>query len=428
VFALALLLGVMLLLPGVAHSVGMATSAAVPWVQFHGDAASRGFNPFETIVGLNNVSSLSLTWIGDGATVGEDLVFRSSPVVGKGLVFFGTDQGQVLAFRATGCGSSSCDPVWRADLPQSIYNTPSIFQDTLFVGTASPQGRFYAFDAAGCGGFCSPTWSAPLQVGESSSKVSNGVVYVGSDGATPGLYAFDAHGCGQSTCSPMWVGTTSAVESTPAISGGFVYVAGQDGYLDVFQADGCGSSTCDPVWRGKMGAPSYGASPAVWDGLVFQPSFDGRLNVFDASGCGGNTCQPLWKGDLENYGESSPAVAKGWVFIGHHEGWLAAFKASGCGQQLCEPNWFGQPPGPVAENDSSPMVANGVVYIGSMANKIDAFKAAGCGHTSCNPLWEFITQDPIVNSSPVMDGGTLYVSGSNFGSVPQLYVFRPFAG
>jgi hypothetical protein len=34
-----------------------------------------------------------------------------------------------------------------------------------------------------------------------------------------------------------------------------------------------------------------------------------------------------------------------------------------------------------------------------------------------------ITQDPIVNSSPVMVNGTLYVGGTNFGFVPDLYVF-----
>jgi hypothetical protein len=82
--------------------------------------------------------------------------------------------------------------------------------------------------------------------------------------------------------------------------------------------------------------------------------------------------------------------------------------------------------GQVAENDSPPMIANGVAYIGSMVDRVYAYPAAGCGHTFCDPLWEFVTQDPIVNSSPLMDGGTLYVSGTNFGSVPELYVFRPF--
>ena len=39
-------------------------------------------------------------------------------------------------------------------------------------------------------------------------------------------------------------------------------------------------------------------------------------------------------------------------------------------------------------------------------------------------MWEFITQDPLVNSSPVMVNGTLFVSGTNFSELPELYVFR----
>jgi outer membrane protein assembly factor BamB len=70
------------------------------------------------------------------------------------------------------------------------------------------------------------------------------------------------------------------------------------------------------------------------------------------------------------------------------------------------------------------MVANGVVYVGENNDRIYAFPARGCGHRFCDQLWEFITQDPLVNSSPVMVNGTLYVSGTNFGSVPELYVFE----
>ncbi|HEX8581120.1 MAG TPA: PQQ-binding-like beta-propeller repeat protein, partial [Acidimicrobiales bacterium] len=76
---------------------------------------------------------------------------------------------------------------------------------------------------------------------------------------------------------------------------------------------------------------------------------------------------------------------------------------------------------------SSPMVANGVVYIGENQGRVYAFRAAGCGRSLCGPLWEFITQDPIVNSSPVMVNGTLYLTGTNFSEVPILYVFEPVA-
>jgi outer membrane protein assembly factor BamB len=74
--------------------------------------------------------------------------------------------------------------------------------------------------------------------------------------------------------------------------------------------------------------------------------------------------------------------------------------------------------------ESAPMVANGVVYVGENNNRVYAFPAHGCGQSVCDQLWEFITQDPLVNSSPVLVNGTLYVTGTNFGSVPELYVFQ----
>ena len=63
-----------------------------------------------------------------------------------------------------------------------------------------------------------------------------------------------------------------------------------------------------------------------------------------------------------------------------------------------------------------------------MEQRIRAFDARGCGRSMCDILWEFITQDPIVNSSPVMVNHTLYFSGTNFGAVPELYVFNLFDG
>src|SRR6266540_3891354 len=83
-----------------------------------------------------------------------------------------------------------------------------------------------------------------------------------------------------------------------------------------------------------------------------------------------------------------------------------------------------QPAGSSATMESAPMVANGVVYVGENNDRIYAFAARGCGSQLCDKVWEFITQDPLVNSSPAMVNGTLYVSGTNFGAVPELYVFE----
>ena len=57
-------------------------------------------------------------------------------------------------------------------------------------------------------------------------------------------------------------------------------------------------------------------------------------------------------------------------------------------------------------------------------SRVGAFDARGCGRVLCDALWFFITDDPIVNS-PVIVNGRLYVAGSNFGSVPEMWVFKP---
>jgi outer membrane protein assembly factor BamB len=256
-----------LLLTGGVVSTGHAATA-VDWPQYHGHPSHRGLNPVERTVGPTNVSSLSLSWIGNGATFGEDLVFRSSPTVVDGFVYFGTDGGQLLAFRDD-CQGSECLPAWSVDLTQGIYNTPAVSDGVLFVGTASPLGRLFAFDVRACAtGACLPLWSAKVAVGDSSPTVSNGVVYVGSQFG--GVYAFSASGCGRSVCDPLWVGNTAGfVDNSPAVSGGMVYVGGSDKTFYAFDAAGCGASTCDPLWTAPVTAPIYSSSPAVANGVVF---------------------------------------------------------------------------------------------------------------------------------------------------------------
>jgi outer membrane protein assembly factor BamB len=135
----------------------------------------------------------------------------------------------------------------------------------------------------------------------------------------------------------------------------------------------------------------------------------------------------MWKGNAAQYVESSPAVANGLAYIGAGDGMLYVFNANGCGQLSCQPVWRAMASGPVAAMNSSPTIANGVLYVGENQGRIYAFNANGCGQPVCQQLWEFITQDPIVNSSPTLVNGTLYVGGSNFGSVPELYVFKLFS-
>lgn len=418
------------------------SAGKVDWPQYHGEPNHQGLNRAEHLVGRSNVSNLSLAWIGNGATFGDDLVFKSSPTVVDGAVYFGTEAGQLLAFPAN-CHGSQCEPTWRKQLTQSIYNTPAVVDGVLYVGTASPEGSFYAFDVADCAaeaGACEPLWSFGMAVGTSSPTVKDGVVYVGSQSS--GVYAFDADGCGRKVCKPLWIGHTNGyVLNSPAVAHGVVYAGDSTGYLYAFDASGCGQAadedlgaipSCTALWRGAAANPIYDSSPVVHGGFVYTTSFaaypNSFLEVFDATGCGKRVCDPAWRGGGGHYLNSAPAVAYGSVYLGSGDGTLRVYPAKGCGNPKCPARWFGFAAGPVATIESPPMVANGVVYVGGNNGRVRAFPARGCGHPECDKLWEFITQDPLVNSSPVMVNGTLYLSGTNFSRVPMLYVFELAGG
>jgi outer membrane protein assembly factor BamB len=423
----------LVVLPAASPSVAEVTPAAAPstdWRQFHGQPNHRGLNRHETEIGPDNVRQLSLSWVGYGTTPGEDLVFRSSPTVVDGVVYFGTDHGELLAFPAD-CASENCSPIWSIQLGEGIYNTPAVIDGILYVGTASPLGNMYAFDVDACAaGSCTPLWRSKMAVGSSSPTVSHGVVYAGSQ--QTGVYAFAADGCGHARCDPLWIGDTDGyVLNSPAVVDGVMYVGSESGDFLAFDADGCGAATCQPIWRAHLSGPVYDTSPVVWHGKVYVTSFDAFPNsflyAFDADGCGDAVCSPLWRGTGGSYLNSSPAIAYGNVYLGSGDGVMLAYKAKGCGHATCPPIRSYNAAGPGATVESPPMVANGVVYVGENNNRVYAYPAHGCGSFDCDELWEFITQDPLVNSSPTMVNGTLYVTGSNFGGVAVLYVFEPFS-
>jgi outer membrane protein assembly factor BamB len=123
------------------------------------------------------VSSLSLSWIGNG--FGPGLVFHSSPAVVKGLAYIGSDDGNLYAFNANGCGQPSCRPVWTGPLGQSIFPAPAVDGGLVFVASASSEGKLAAFKSDGCGQpTCQPVWTATLPGSESSPVVVNGILYV----------------------------------------------------------------------------------------------------------------------------------------------------------------------------------------------------------------------------------------------------------
>lgn len=412
---------------GLGHA---ASAAPIDWPQFRFDESHTGYNPFEHRLDASNVPTLRLAW---AAQLGR-LVFASSPTVAGGMVFLGSMDGTLWAYPAKGCGNELCTvPLWHSTGLAQIVDSATVQDGVVYVGSQTSfddnDGRLSAFAAEGCGkSACPPLWQGRTgkdSILQSSPAVAGGRVYVGAyDGR---LYAFDAQGCGQAMCEPLWTGRThGSIESTPLVAGGVVYVESDDGRLYAFDAAGCGAAACQPLWTGKLPGAAYAASPALADGVIYAAAAHG-LAAFAAGGCGDSECTPLWQAvDRSQFFGGSPAVAQGRVYIGM-ESMIAVFDAAGCGKARCKPRWYLYGPGAQAAIESSPTVANGVVYAGRNTGEVMAWRSEPCGELLCYPIWSALLREQIVNSSPAVVNGRLYI-GSADDLAPEntqgrLYVF-----
>jgi eukaryotic-like serine/threonine-protein kinase len=360
------------------------------------DLQRTHFNPDEHSLTPENVSGLVHDW-----TTATGGFVDSSPTVANGMIYVGSDDHLLYAFKAS-CGNASCAPVWTAPTGGLVRSSPAIANGMVYVG--SFDHKLYAFNAAGCGNAsCPPVWTATTgNVIRSSPVVANGIVYVGSEDDK--LYAFNA-----ATGKTVWIAPTESLIyfSSPAISGGTVYIGSEDSQLYAIDA-----ATGQLLWTGPTGGMIF-SSPAVANGVVYVGSGDGKLYAFKAAGCGNASCQPIWATQTGNGIQSSPAVANGIVYVGSDDHQLYAFEAA-TGRVI----WKGAPARNVVR--SSPAVANGVVYVGSDDGELYAFNASGCGgNASCQPIWTF-QSGGFIFSSPAVAAGVVYVGSTDH----HLYAFH----
>jgi len=83
------------------------------------------------------------------------------------------------------------------------------------------------------------------------------------------------------------------------------------------------------------------------------------------------------------------------------------YDIAGCGTLSCPPLWTSTPTGSILE--SSPMVAGGVVYVGSDDGMLYAFDARGCEQAVCGPLWTSPATGDALYSSPAVVNGVVYI-------------------
>ena len=209
----ALLLMLSVVVPANGQTSGTAPSPA-DWTQFHRDNMQR-WNPYVTVLGVNNVGDLQLKWRNSVAFNALSVGYTgliSSPAVVNGVVYFGSNDFNVYALNA-----STGAKLWSYDTGARVGSVPAVANGVVYVG--SQDSKVYALKASTGVKLWSYTTGGP--VGASSPAVANGVVYFGS---FDGNYALNA-----STGAKLWRYTTSAfVDSSPAIANGVVYVASFD--------------------------------------------------------------------------------------------------------------------------------------------------------------------------------------------------------
>ncbi len=267
-------------------------------------------------------------------------VFLSSPVVVKGVVYFGSGDGHLYAVDA-----AAGELRWKFPTGDVVHASPAYADGILYFG--SWDSRFYAVDATtGKEKWRFHAGEDPLvhnQVGfQSSPAVVDGVVYTGCRDAN--VYALDA-----ATGKEKWRfgNEGSWVISSPAVAQGKVYFGTSDSSLyHVVDA-----ATGKPVLR-LQGKAYVFSSPVVAGDVVLVGVLNGILEARDVK-----TGDVLWEFRTETSRRNAD--------------WTLTADAKLNGPLIFSSGWREKP---LAAADrqfaigaifSTPLVAKGVVFVGS---------------------------------------------------------------
>jgi outer membrane protein assembly factor BamB len=349
------------------------------WREFGFIPVGGRFNPYENTLNVSSVPGLQELW---SFTSGSGVF--SSPAVVNGVVYVGSDDGNLYALNA-----STGAKRWSFASGGLVRSSPAVANGVVYVD--SLDNNVYALNASTGAELWSFTGSGGVTF--SGPAVANGVVYVGS---LNNVYALNAN-----TGTLLWSFISGEV-AAPAVANGVVYVGATilglrppnfpAGFVWALNA-----STGEPLWSFANQDAGF-SSPAVANGVVYVGSGDGNAYALNAS-----TGAKLWS--FTTGGPvSSPAVANGVVYVGSKDHYVYALNAS-TGAKL----WSFTTGNIVF---SSPAVANGVVYVSSYDRNVYALNAS-----TGAKLWSFLTPRSALISSPAVANGVVYVGGAADGKV-----------
>ena len=358
-------------------------SSLLPTSPFTGDM-TNGQHPIVNHGPQVNAQSIAAS---DGGahllwTFTADDEIRSSPLVQRGVVFFGAYDTHLYALNA-----KSGDFLWKAPTKAGICSSPCLADDLVIAG--SEDNYVYAFDArrgtqewgyrTGMPVRSSPRWYKDnVFVGSddqhvyclnatsgqvvwkyrtwnhvrSSAAFAQGLCFIGSSDGN--LYALDA-----ASGTLKWkLHTLGAILSTPLVVGNQVIIGSMDNFVYAADVD-----TGFTSWRFEC-QHSVSSSPTVLGGRVLLGSADGYMYALDAP-----TGRLIWNFSTGSQITSSPRVsmATDSVYFGATNNNIYCLDASSG-----EIRWRYRTRGPVV---SSPAVEDGIVYVGSLDRKLYALAA-----------------------------------------------------
>lgn len=376
-----------------------ASAPAAAHSMFRGDAAHTG-----RLAGEAPRAPKKLKW---RFATGDRIV--SSPVLADGVLYFGSDDGNVYALDA-----ATGRQLWKRATGGPVPATPAVAGGVVYVG--SYDGKFYAlsaktgaprwrfategerrFEAKGLHGIQPRTQTIAdmFDIWLSSPVVVEGTVYFGS-GDTH-VYALDT-----ATGALRWkFKTGDVVHASPAYANGTLYVGSWDSFFYAIDA-ATGKEKWkfhageDPLMHNQVG---FQSSPAVADGVVYTGCRDSHLYALDAA-----TGKEKWNFRTgASWVNTSPAVVGGKVLFATSDSSMFLVADAQTGRGLVEQQGR-------AYMFSSPTVVGDVALIGVLNGTLEARDLA-----SGALLWEFQTEASKANRGWVLTADRRF-------NAPMLYV------
>ena len=310
----------------------------------------------------------------------------SSPVVVKGVVYFGSSDQSVYAV-----GVESGKKVWSFATDDIVDAPPLVLEGRVYVG--SGDAFFYALDAKSGELLWKFETGDQIVGGANYARLADGSLRILVGSHDNKLYCFDTGG------KKRWeYQTDNFVNGTPAVLGDRVVFGGCDAILHVVSA-----KSGLKLEQVELGAECHVAnSVALADGRVYLGHYGNELLCVDAK-----SSDVLWSYPSREAFFSSPALAKDRVVFGGRD------KRMHCvGRGDGKPIWTFPTKRKI---DGSPVVCGDKVVFGSGDGRLYILNLS-----DGKEVFQYEIGRPIF-SSPAVVGGMIFVGSSD----SRMYAFRP---